>query len=65
MIFLGQRGASADTGFDLLKAKHNLVISASQLCVPSASTAAITPSNARDGADDDAALSAVEIRNAA
>jgi hypothetical protein len=60
-----QRSASADIGFHLLKAKHDLVISASPFCVPSASTATINPSNARDGADDDAALSAVEIRNAA
>jgi hypothetical protein len=30
-----QCGASANTGFHLLKAKHDLVISASQFCVPS------------------------------
>jgi hypothetical protein len=63
--FSRQCGASTDTGFHLLKAKHDLVISASPFCVPSASTATINPSNGRDGADDDAAHSAVEIRNAA
>jgi hypothetical protein len=60
-----QCGASADTEFHFLKAKHDLVISASPFCVPSASTATINPSNARDGADDHAAFSAVEIRKAA
>src|ERR1700720_1347493 len=59
-----QCGASADAGFHFLTAKHDLVISASPFCVPSASTATINPSNARDGADDHAALSAVEIREA-
>jgi hypothetical protein len=54
-----------NAGFHLLKAKQRVVISASQFCVPSASTAIINPSNARDGADDYAALSAIQFRDPA
>jgi hypothetical protein len=57
-----QRGTTVNAGFHLLKAKHGVVISASQFCVPSASTAIVKPSNARDGADDHAALSAIQFR---
>jgi hypothetical protein len=60
-----QRGATVNAGFHLLKAEQRVVISASQFCVPSASTAIINPSNARDGADDYAAHSAREIRDPA
>jgi hypothetical protein len=60
-----QRGATANAGFHLLKTKQRVVISASQFCVPSASTGIINPSNARGGADDHAAHSARDIHDPA
>src|ERR1700685_72672 len=55
----------ADTGFHLLNAKHGVVMSASRVRGSSASTSIINPSNARAGADDHAALSAMELREPA
>jgi hypothetical protein len=49
----------------LLKAKQRVVISASQFCVPSASTSIINPSNARGGTDDYATHSTREIHDPA